>query len=84
MHCPTAWATEVEIFSAAQVLDADIFLFAKSGHCHKWLQFQSSVATDSCSYKHSKQSLYLTNITITLKLSSICNIQYFPCDCYGF
>ena len=61
MHCPTVWATEVEIFSAAQMLDTDIFVFDKSGHCHKWLRFQSSVATDNCSYKHSKQSLYLTN-----------------------
>ena len=29
MHCPTVWVTEVEIFSAAQMLDTDIFFFSQ-------------------------------------------------------
>ena len=31
MHCPTVWATEVEIFSTAQMLDTDIFFLQSQG-----------------------------------------------------
>ena len=53
MHCPTVWATEVEIFSAAQMLDTDIFFCqVRALGCDFNLQLPLTVAATSILNSH--------------------------------
>ena len=39
MENQRVWATEVEIFAAATMLQTEIFVYASAGPGHKWLKF---------------------------------------------
>ena len=49
MHSPSVWATEVEIFAAANMLGTSIFVFTKCGQNYKWLKFTNSSSADNSS-----------------------------------
>ena len=63
MHILSVWATEVEIFAAANMLGTSIFVFTKCGQTYKWLKFKNSSSADNSSSVHSKKAIYLTNIS---------------------
>ena len=38
MDMLTVWASEIEIFAAAQILQTSVFVYASSGGKHRWLK----------------------------------------------
>ena len=60
MEKQKVWATEVEIFATATMLQTAIFVYAPAGPGHKWLKFlpMGELSNDD----HSNEALYMTNV----------------------
>ena len=58
MRKDTVYGTDVEIFSAAQVLSTDIYVYHKYGNCLKWLYFPCVHGSGNW-----KNAIYLDNRT---------------------
>ena len=63
MDTLTVWATEIEIFAAAQMLQTSIYVYAISGGKYTWLE-HAPIENVNCSIsQHFQEAIYLTNIS---------------------
>ena len=60
MENQRVWATEIEIFATATMLQTAIFVYASAGPDHKWLKFLPK--GELFNNDHTSEALYITNV----------------------
>ena len=62
MQSLKVWATEIEIYGAANMLETTIFTYAPCGSKCKWLKFEPKEITRGSFSAHSREAIYISNV----------------------
>ena len=63
MDTVTLWASEIEIFATALILQASIFVHAGSGRKHRWLKHTPIKNVVNSISQHCQEATFLTNVS---------------------